>query len=91
MSWGDDMIYERIKGLREDKDWTQKFLAEKLFISRSTYSAYENGANAPPIEILVRLSVIYGTSIDYLIGVTDVKESYPKNGHQLKKSKLKSS
>ena len=40
------MVRTRIRDLREDRDWTQKELADRLKISRSAYSAYENGANA---------------------------------------------
>ncbi|MDP4120056.1 MAG: helix-turn-helix transcriptional regulator [Bacillota bacterium] len=64
-------MYKRIKAFREDKDWTQQKVADMLSISRSTYSAYENGANAVPIEILIKLSHIYNTNIDYLLEQTD--------------------
>ena len=72
------MIYRRIKDLREDSDMKQKEVAEKLFINRSTYSSYENGARGIPTEILSKLADIYGTSTDYLIGRTDVRKPYPK-------------
>lgn len=72
------MLYRRIKDLREDKDWTQRQLAEMLHISRSAYSAYENGANAVPIEVLIRLSQIYGTSVDYLLEQTDNPKPYER-------------
>lgn len=75
---GDDMIYKRVKDLREDKDWTQQKLADMLCISRSAYSAYENGANAFPIDILIALSKIYGTSIDYLLEQTDNPAPYER-------------
>lgn len=67
------MICTRIKDMREDKDWTQEYMAGLLFIARSTYSAYENGANAPPLEILIRISEIHGVSVDYLLDLTDDK------------------
>lgn len=62
-----DVVYKRIKDLREDHDLTQRELSEMLHISRSTYSAYENGVNAIPIEILIQLAQIYHTSVDYLL------------------------
>lgn len=71
------MIYARIRSLREDRDWTQQRVADMLFINRRTYSAYENGVNAISPEILIRLAQIYETSVDYLLGLTDVKEPYP--------------
>lgn len=70
------VIYQRIKNLREDKDWTQQKVADMLHISRSAYSAYENGANAVPIEVLIALSKLHGTSIDYLLDQTDDPRPY---------------
>lgn len=68
---------DRIRALREDRDWTQQKLADLLHINRRTYSAYENGVNAVPIEVLTALAQIYHTSTDYLLGLTDVTEPYP--------------
>ncbi len=65
------MIFQRIRDLREDKDWTQQKVADMLFINRRTYSAYENGVNAVPIEILIKISKIHNVSVDYLLELTD--------------------
>ena len=70
------MIYERIRNLREDKDWTQQYVANLLSINRRTYGAYENGVNAMSPEILIDLAQIYGTSIDYLLNQTDDSTPY---------------
>lgn len=72
------MIYENIKNLREDNDWTQQDLADKLFINRRTYSSYETGVRSVPPEILDKLAEIYNTSVDYLMGRTNKKTPYPK-------------
>ena len=72
------MQYERIRNLREDSDMTQQQIADKLFISRRAYSNYEIGVRGIPTEILSQIADIYGTSVDYLIGRTDVKKPYPK-------------
>lgn len=72
------MQIERIKNLREDSDFTQQQVADKLFITRSAYSNYENGIRAVPLEILSNIADIYGTSVDYLIGRTNTKKPYPK-------------
>jgi len=72
------MIFKRIKNLREDKDWTQQEIADMLHISRSAYSAYENGANAVPIDVLIQLSQIHNTSIDYLLEQTDDPRPYER-------------
>lgn len=70
------MIYERIRNLREDRDWTQQHVADLLHINRRTYSAYENGVNAMSPEILIQLAQIHHTSVDYLLGLTDIKKPY---------------
>ena len=72
------MIYPAIRSLREDRDWTQQQVADLLFVNRRTYSAYENGVNAISPGLLIRLAKIYGTSVDYLLNLTDVREPYPR-------------
>ncbi|WP_298019990.1 helix-turn-helix domain-containing protein [uncultured Dysosmobacter sp.] len=71
------MTLERIRALREDRDWTQQELADMLHINRRTYSAYENGVNALPLDILIAIAHIYHTSTDYLLGLTDISLPYP--------------
>ena len=70
------MFLKRIKDLREDSDCTQQYVADLLHISRSTYSAYENGANAVPLEILKKIALLYDTSVDYLMELTDNPKPY---------------
>ena len=69
----------RIRDLREDHDLSQKQIAEKLNIHQTTYSDYELGNLNVPISVLWQLADFYGTSIDYLVGRTDVKKPYPKS------------
>ena len=71
------MQLDRIRALREDKDWSQQKLADMLHINRRTYSDYETGVNAIPLDILAALARIYGTSTDYLLGLTDEVRPYP--------------
>lgn len=73
------MIYSRIRDLRENKDWTQQYAADMLFINRRTYSAYENGVNAMNPKILIKLSQIHQTSVDYILGLTDNPVPYKRN------------
>lgn len=71
------MQYERIRNLREDLDLTQCELAKHLNISQRAYSRYETGERAIPIEILSKLADFHKTSVDYLIGRTNVRKAYP--------------
>lgn len=71
-------MYERIRNLREDKDITQKELALKLGMSQTGYSKYETGENDIPTAILKALSAFYGTSVDYLLDLTDESKPYKR-------------
>ena len=76
MKRGVDM---RLKDIREDMDITQKEIADRLHIKQNTYSQYENGHRQVPIDILIDLAKFYGTSVDYLLGLTDIKKPYGFN------------
>ena len=73
-----DGVSMRLKDLREDSDLTQSTLANYLHIKQNTYSQYENGHRQIPLELLVAIAEFYGTSLDYIVGLTDVKKPYPK-------------
>lgn len=64
-------MYTRIKDLREDKDLTQKQVADFLGLSRSGYSKYEQGENDVPTWVLIQLADFYHTSISYILNLTD--------------------
>lgn len=72
------MVYERIRALREDQDLKQRQLAALLNVGQTTYSDYENGKINIPAPLLTRLAEYYGTSVDYLLGLTDEKTPYPR-------------
>ena len=66
----------RIRDLREDRDLTQKEIADYLHVRQNTYSQYENGQRQLPIEVLIALAVYYKTSTDYILGLTDEIKPY---------------
>ena len=68
--------YPRIRSLREDHDLTQKELAKILNMSQTGYSKYETGENDVPSKILIELAKFYGTSVDYILGITDKASPY---------------
>ena len=63
----------RIRDLREDSDYTQKYVAEYLLCDQSLYSKYERGERQLPLEFVVKLAKMYNTSVDYIVGLTDEK------------------
>ena len=71
-------MYERIRNLREDKDWTQTDVAKKLNCSQRIYSNYERGEVDIPTSVLIKLADMHNTSTDYLLNRTNSKKSYPK-------------
>ncbi|WP_328821077.1 MULTISPECIES: helix-turn-helix transcriptional regulator [Eubacteriales] len=72
------MAYARIRDLREDKDLSQRELAEILNCSQRIYSNYERGDVDIPTEILQKLAQFHKTSVDYLLGLTDEQRPYPR-------------
>lgn len=71
-------MYPRLRDLREDADLSQENLAKLLNMSQSGYSKYETGENDVPTKILIALARYYNTSVDYLLGLTNVREPYPR-------------
>lgn len=69
-------MYQRIRDLREDKDLTQREVANILFMSQTGYSKYETGENDVPTRVLIQLADFYNTSVDYILGRTDIKTPY---------------
>lgn len=69
---------KRITELRKEKNISQVSLAMKLNLSQKMISAYENGKSEPSIATLKNMADIFGTSVDYLIGYTDIRQSLDK-------------
>ena len=66
-------MYRRIRDLREDRDLTQKQVAQMLGMSQTGYSKYETGENDIPTAVLIKLADFYNTTTDYLLGRTENK------------------
>lgn len=76
------MKFRRIKDLREDNDKLQKDIAKLLGISQQYYSEYEKGNRTIPIIHLITLAKYYGTSIDYIVGLSDENNNLKNNKRQ---------
>lgn len=72
----------KIRDIREDKDLTQKQLAQLLNCTQQTYSRYETGEITIDIWNLIKLAEFYNTSIDYLVGITNEIKPYQRKGEK---------
>lgn len=63
--------WERLKIIREQREYKQKEIAEYLGTTQQYYSDYENGKRDIPIRIYIKLADFYNVSIDYLAGKTN--------------------
>lgn len=71
-------MFNRIKDLREDKDLFQKDIAKLLNVTQAQYSRIETNENQLSYDGLIKLALFYQTSIDYILGLTNIKEPYPR-------------
>ncbi|GIN89116.1 hypothetical protein J22TS1_01670 [Siminovitchia terrae] len=68
---GNSILAQRLKELREEHGYLQKFVADKLGIRSNTLSGYENGTRSPDPDMLIALSDLYYVTTDYLLGKSD--------------------
>ena len=57
----------RLRELREDRDWTQPEVAEKIGVHFTTISRYELGTNDLTAELIGKFCDLYGVTSDYLL------------------------
>ena len=69
---------KRIRELREDYFFTQQRIADILHIGQRTYSDYESGKTRIPVDSLIILARFYNVSLDYITGVSNVKNPFPQ-------------
>lgn len=67
------MYFKRLKDLRENNDLKQENIANYLKITRQQYGLYETGKRTIPIDLLIKLTKYYNTSIDYIVNLKKEK------------------
>lgn len=72
------MILNRLKKLRKSKGYTQVKMQMLTGIDQSDYSKLENGKRNYTFEQCKRLAIALDTSMDYLAGLTEQEEPYPR-------------
>ena len=69
---------EKLLELRRREGLSQEQLADRLGVTRQSVSKWESGAAVPELSKLVALSDLFSVSVDYLVGLTDRQEPYPR-------------
>lgn len=69
------MIGERLAELRKINGDTQQSMADKLHSTLSAVRCWEHDKSSPSHEMLIAICKLYGTSADYLLGLTDIDPS----------------
>ena len=80
--------YQRIRDLREDADWTQKEVADKLYLHLTQYRRYECGESEVPLYIAVNIAKLYQVSLDYIAGLTNDKRGLTQSSLNEPETKL---
>lgn len=70
-SFGSRLSFLRNKMKKNNAQWTQGYVADRLGIARTTYTAYERDTKQPPMETINKIADLFGVSTDYLLGRTN--------------------
>ncbi len=73
------IIMNRLKELRNEKKLSQEEMANIVNMSQTGYSQYERDVRNISIETLKMFSAFFNVSIDYILGLTDIKKPYKKS------------
>lgn len=65
----------KVKELRKKNGWTQAQVADKIGVTKSVISFYENKDRSPSPEVLIKFAELFRVSTDYLLGVEKVEEN----------------
>lgn len=63
-----------LKILRDERGISQKELSDAINVSQQSINKYENHNVQPDIEILKKMADYFDTSIDYILGYTDIRK-----------------
>ena len=78
---------ERFKQLREEYGFSQQYVADHLNLSQQAWANYESGKREPSIKILKEIALFFDVSLDYLLGLTDIKK-FPTESSRDNKSDM---
>lgn len=62
---------QKIKKLRESREWSQAELARRVGVTKSAISTYELGMRTPSADVVCAFAKAFGVSADYLLGIAE--------------------
>lgn len=71
-------MVKNLKLLRNRKSISQQQLADIIGVSQQSINKYENHNVEPDIETLIKIADYFNTSVDFLIGHTDIEHIIEK-------------
>ena len=74
MFYNPKIVIKRIKELQGDK--SENSMAKRLGISQVTLNYCLSGKRKPSLDLVYRICDIYGSSIDWLLGLTDQRSPF---------------
>ncbi len=63
-------LNEKIRTVRESRNWSQEEMAEKLDMSTNGYSRIERGETKPTVQKLEKIAEIFGMDLIDLLSVS---------------------
>jgi transcriptional regulator with XRE-family HTH domain len=66
----------RLKLLREEKKWTQKYLGSLLHVKNAAISKYETSRSSLTEETIIKAAELFNVTTDYLLGLTDIRNNF---------------
>lgn len=77
-------MLKNLRKLRTEKNISQQQLAAIINVSQQSVNKYENHETEPNLATLIMLADFFDTSIDYIIGRTDIRHKIePVSDHEL--------
>ena len=73
------LLSNRIYELRREKKMTQLQLSVALGVTQETISAYEHDRHLPSLTALMIMSEIFNASMDYIMGLSNVRPIAKEN------------
>ena len=74
---------KKLQSLRKEKGMSQDALANQLYVTRQSVSQWENDRTMPSVDLLIKISEIFDTTVDALLGKPET-ESIPQPMAQAK-------